>query len=66
MTNNTDIMWKNELFVLAEMSFAVRIIAKIRKKTMIQTIIIAIVFELLSGFCVSKTVNKLSTFIPFS
>lgn len=59
-------MWKNELFVLAEMSFAVRIMAIIRKKMMIQTIMIAIVFELLSGFCVSKIVNKLSTFILFS
>ena len=65
VTNKTDIIWKNELFVLAEISFAVQIIAIIQKKTIIQTIIIAIVFVLPSGFCVSKTVSKLSTFILF-
>lgn len=63
VTNKTDIIWKNELSLLAEMSFAVRMMAIIQKKTTIQTTIIAIVFVLPSGFCVSKTVNKLSIFI---
>lgn len=65
VTNKTDIIWKNELFVLAEISFAVHIMAIIRKNMTIQMIIIAIVFEFSSPFCVSKTVNKLSRFILF-
>ncbi|MBO4516291.1 hypothetical protein J5751_02420 [bacterium] len=45
VTNNTDIMWKNELSDLADMSLAVRIIAIIQKNTKMHTIIIATFFE---------------------
>ena len=45
VTNITDIIWKNELSVLAEISLAVHIIAIIRKNTIILTTIIAIFCE---------------------
>ena len=57
-TSKTDIMWKNELFVLADISLAVHIIAIIQKKAMIQTITITRVSELFSGVSIhSKFVN---------
>ena len=65
VTNNTDIMWKNGLSVLADISFAVRMIAIIRKKITIQTIIIVSFCWLLSAVsaCVHSKFNKVSMFI---
>ena len=48
-TSKTDIIWKNELSVLAEMSLAVRMIAIIQKKAIIATIIIAKFLEVCSS-----------------
>ncbi len=60
VTNRIEMMWKNELSVLAEISFAVQIIDIIQKNTIIQTIIIATVFVLLSVSCVHSKFNKVS------
>ena len=63
VTNNTDIMWKNGLSVLAEISFAVRIIAIIQKNTNMQTITITIFFEFSVSHQACNSDNNFSKFM---